>query len=71
MRDMQILHEWLVKIRTEKVSNLQRALVSSRCDEERIVASHYAHVIAALGQVIDGITLLEKDPGEFIKQQLS
>lgn len=71
MRDVKILEEWLVKVRSEKMANLQRTLVSARSDEDRIVANHYAHVIDLLTQVIGGIHLLEKDTAEFIKQQLS
>ncbi len=71
MRDLQILEEWLVKVRADKRDYLQKSLVGASNDMHRVNAQITAHVIEQVTQTIEGIRLLDKDPGEFVKRNLA
>lgn len=71
MRDLAILEEWLVKVRQSKLNDMQHTLLAAAGPEERLKAQMLAGVAQSLQQIIEGIRLLDKDSGEFVKRHLT
>lgn len=71
MRDLAILEEWLVKVRQAKLNDTQTVLMQATCENDRIKAMCCAIVAENIRQIIEGIRLLDKDSGEFVKRHLN
>lgn len=70
MRDIQILEEWLTKVRQQKLNDVQRLLLGASSGEDLQGARCLAVGAELLRQVIEGVRLLGKDPTEFVKRNL-
>lgn len=66
MRDLAILEEWLTKVRAEKRDCEHRYCLASDGDN----AIGVAREVELCTKIIEGIRLLDKDAGEFVKRNL-
>jgi hypothetical protein len=66
MRDLQMLDEWLQKLRTEKRDAEHRYCLV----RDGIAAEVCAQQVELLTKIIAGISILDRDAGEFCKRNL-
>ncbi len=69
MQELELLGEYLVKLRQEK---LQMAHLATLTDDPRMIhIKAYAHEAELCTRIRDAVKVLANDPGKFIKEFLT
>lgn len=71
MRDLDLLEQYLIRLRQELLQSSHRALIGDNNDIALREARGYAQQAELCDRIRAALSELEKDPGEFIKRNLT
>lgn len=71
MRDLDLLEQYLIRLRQEKLQLGHQAALKAEGTKDFIMVANYAHEAELVERIRRALQELGKDPGEFIKRNLT
>lgn len=71
MRDLDLLEQYLVRLRQEKLQLGHQAALKAESTKDFIQIANYAHEAELVERIRAELKVLAHEPGEFIKRNLT